>query len=126
MINIISIIRNEQEYQIALAAIEPFLQKGFANLSKEEDDELARVSALINAYEAIHYAMPFKPKTLIEMLELKMFERKMKQKDLAQTLGVTENRISEVLNGKRKVNMDLAKRMHKELKIDASFILEYA
>jgi HTH-type transcriptional regulator / antitoxin HigA len=126
MINIISTIRNEQEYQIALSAIEPFLQKGFANLSTEEDDELARVSALINAYEVIHYAMPFKPKTLVEMLELKMFERKMKQKDLAQTLGVTENRISEVLNGKRKVNMDLAKRIYKELKIDASFILEYA
>jgi HTH-type transcriptional regulator / antitoxin HigA len=81
---------------------------------------------LIDAYEAIHYAMPFNPKNLIEMLELKMFERKMKQKDLAKTLGVTENRISEVLNGKRKVNIDLAKRIHKELQVDANFILEYA
>ncbi len=126
MINTNLIIANEQDYQNALAAIEPFLQKGFANLSVEEDEELARTTHLIDAYEAVHYAMPFRPKTLIEMLELKMFERKMKQKDLAKTLGVTENRISEVLNGKRKINIDLAKRIYKELQVDANFILECA
>ncbi len=119
-------ISTEEDYQNALAAIEPFLQKGFANLSVTEDVELARITALIDAYEAVYYALPFKPKTLTEMLELKMFERKMKQKDLAKTLGVTENRISEVLNGKRKINLDLAKRIYKELQVDANFILEYA
>jgi HTH-type transcriptional regulator / antitoxin HigA len=122
MLNILT----EQDYQNALAAIEPFLQKGFAHLSADEDQELARITALIDSYEALHYAMPFNPKTLIEMLELKMFERRMKQKDLAKTLGVTENRISEVLNGKRKVNLDLAKRIYKELEVDANFILEFA
>jgi HTH-type transcriptional regulator / antitoxin HigA len=122
MLNILT----EQDYQNALVAIEPFLQKGFAHLSADEDQELARITALIDSYEALHYAMPFNPKTLIEMLELKMFERRMKQKDLAKTLGVTENRISEVLNGKRKVNIDLAKRIYKELQVDANFILEFA
>jgi HTH-type transcriptional regulator / antitoxin HigA len=122
MLNILT----EQDYQNALAAIEPFLQKGFAHLSADEDQELARITALIDSYEALHYAMPFNPKTLIEMLELKMFERRMKQKDLAKTLGVTENRISEVLNGKRKINIDLAKRIYKELQVDANFILEFA
>lgn len=122
----IKTINSESDYLAALAAIEPFLQKGFDNLNTDEDKELARITALIDAYEAIYYPMPFKPITLIEMIERKMSERKMKQKDLAKSLGVTENRISEVLNGKRKVNMDLAKRIHKELKIDAKFILENA
>ena len=119
-------ISNESEYQAALAAIEPFLQKGFEHLSFEEDEELARMTSLIEDYEAIHYPLPFKPKTLIEMLELKMFERKLKQKDLAKVLQVTENRISEVINGKRKVNMDLAKRLYSELNIDPHFILTHA
>ena len=119
-------ISNESEYQTALAAIEPFLQKGFEHLSFEEDEELARITSLIEDYEAIHYALPFKPKTLVEMLELKMFERKLKQKDLAKVLQVTENRISEVINGKRKVNMDLAKRLYSELNIDPHFILTHA
>ena len=119
-------ISNESEYQTALAAIEPFLQKGFEHLSFEEDEELARITSLIEDYEAIYYPLPFKPKTLIEMLELKMFERKLKQKDLAKVLQVTENRISEVINGKRKVNMDLAKRLYSELNIDPHFILTHA
>ena len=107
-------------------AIEPFLQKGFNNLTVEEDEELARMSSLIEDYEAVHYPLPFKPKSIIEMLELKMFERRLKQKDLAQVLQITENRISEVMNGKRKVNMDLAKRLYSELNIDPLFILTHA
>ena len=114
---IIQSISNELEYQAALQAIEPFLQKGFEHLTIEEDEELARMTSLIEEYEAVHYPLPFKPKTLVEMLELKMFERKLKQKELAKVLQVTENRISEVMNGKRKVNMDLAKRLYLELNI---------
>ena len=109
-----------------MAAIEPFLQKGFEHLTIEEDEELARMTSLIEEYEAVHYPLPFKPKTLVEMLELKMFERKLKQKELAKVLQVTENRISEVMNGKRKVNMDLAKRLYLELNIDPHFILTHA
>ena len=123
---IIQSIANESEYQAALEAIEPFLQKGFNNLTVEEDEELARMSSLIEDYEAVHYPLPFKPKNIIEMLELKMFERRLKQKDLAQVLQITENRISEVMNGKRKVNMDLAKRLYSELNIDPLFILTHA
>ena len=58
---IIKSISNETEYQAALGAIEPFLQKGFDNLSFEEYEELARMSALIEKYEAVHYPMPLKP-----------------------------------------------------------------
>jgi HTH-type transcriptional regulator/antitoxin HigA len=119
-------ITSQADYRLALAVIEPFLKKGFDALTPEEDDELARISMLIEQYEAVHYPMPFKPKTIQEMMELKMFEQKLKQKDLAQLLEITENRLSEVLNGKRKVNLDLAKRLHQRLHIDATFILECA
>ncbi len=58
---IIKSISNEAEYQAALEVIEPFLQKGFDNLSFEECEELARISALIEEYEAVHYPLPLKP-----------------------------------------------------------------
>ena len=121
-----STISNESEYRAALAAIEPLLKKGFSQLTIEEDEELVCITALIQAYESAHYPLPFNPKTMVEMLELKMFEQKLKQKDLAKVLDVTENRLSEVMNGKRKVNMDLAKRLHLKLNIDAKFILAHA
>lgn len=124
--NAITNIENESDYRAALAAIEPLLKRGFENLSPAEDAELARVSLLIDAFENQQYPMPFKPNSIVEMMQLKMAELKMKQKDLAKELGVTENRLSEVMNGKRAVNMDLAKRLRNRLQIDADFILEHA
>jgi HTH-type transcriptional regulator / antitoxin HigA len=119
----ITAITNDREHQIALDFIEPFLKKGFANLTADEDTELYRVSMLIHEYEKVLYPLPIKPQTITEMIELKMYEMKLKQRDLSKLLGVTENRLSEILNGKRKVNMDFAKRLHLRLNIDANFIL---
>ena len=55
-------ISNEVEYQLALETIEPFLQKGFEHLTIEEDEELARITSLIEKYESIHYYKPYKSK----------------------------------------------------------------
>lgn len=55
--------------------------------------------------------MPVEPATMPEMIKLRLFQENLKQKDTATLLGITETRLSEVLTGKRKVNMDLAKRL---------------
>lgn len=55
-----------------------------------------------------------------------MFQMKLKQKDLAELLNIAPSRLSEVLKGKRKINMDLAKRLFEKLKIDPEFILKKA
>jgi HTH-type transcriptional regulator/antitoxin HigA len=71
--------------------------------------------------------MPIRqPENLPDMIALKMYERKLKQKDLAALLGVSAARLSEILSGKRKVSLDFAKRLHRELGIDPAFILETA
>ncbi len=102
-------------------------QGGFNTLTSSEKEELRHLSLLAEAWEDGIPLMPIRqPKTLVEMLELKMYERRLKQKDLAELLGVSATRLSEVMQGKRKVNMDLAKRLYSVLKIDAGFILEQA
>ena len=53
-----------------------------------------------------------------------MFELNIKQKQLAKLIGVSETRISEILNGKRKLNFELAKKLHSKLNIDADFLLK--
>jgi len=53
-------------------------------------------------------------------------ESRMKQRELAAILGITATRLNEVLNGKRKVNMDLAKKLYEKLNIPADFILKHA
>lgn len=60
------------------------------------------------------------------MEEATMYERKLKQKDLAALFEISPTRLSEVMQGKRKVNPDLVKRLFKVLNISPEFILETA
>ena len=125
-------ISSEAEYRQIMERVETYLQKssrqgGFHTLTAPEKEELPYFSLLVEAWKDGVPLMPIRqPKTLTEMLELKMYERKLKQKDLATLLGISATRLSEVMQGKRKVNMDLAKRLYSVLKIDAGFILEQA
>jgi HTH-type transcriptional regulator/antitoxin HigA len=125
-------INSEAEYRQVMDRVESYLSKataqgGSQTLSTSEKEELHHLSLLAEAWEDGIPLMPIRqPKTLVEMLELKMYERKLKQKDLAALLEISATRLSEVMQGKRKVNMDLAKRLHSVLKIDAGFILEKA
>jgi len=99
--------------------LEQFTLKG--KLTKKLQVELDEISDDIAAYEESAY--PFKPDNLKEMIELRMYQRKLKQKDVAKILGTTPSRISEILNGKRGLTMELAKSLHRNLNIDAELIL---
>ncbi len=114
---------NAKEYRTANIRMEELLtvltDKG--KLTKRQQQELDQVSEQIAQYEEEHY--PFKPETLIEMIELRMYQRKLKQKDLAKILGTTPSRISELLNGKRDLTIDLARGLYQKLKIDPNLIL---
>lgn len=125
-------INSQEEYQQVMEKVESYLQKstvqgGSQTLTSVEKEELRHLSLLAESWEDGIQLMPIKqPKTLREMLELKMYERKVNQKELAALLGIPGTRLSEVMQGKRKVNMDLAKRLYSVLGIDAAFILEQA
>lgn len=113
--------------RVAMYLSKSTAQGGFQSLTPSEKETLQHLSLLAEAWEDGIPLMPIrKPKTLVEMLELKMYERRLKQKELAELLGISATRLSEVMQGKRKVNIDLAKRLHSVLKIDAEFILEQA
>jgi HTH-type transcriptional regulator / antitoxin HigA len=77
----------------------------------------------IQSYEKENVPFPM-PTTLIGMIELKMYEMRLKQRDLADFLGVESSRVSEYLNGKRKINIEIAKKIHEKLGIDGNFILK--
>lgn len=71
--------------------------------------------------------MPLREKTpLIKCIEDYFYARNMKQKDGAKLLGINESVFSQILSGKRRITMPLAKRLHSKLGIDSDLILEYA
>lgn len=113
----------KKEYQQYYQRMEELLSilttKG--KLTKKLQEELDVVSERVATYEEEHF--PFKPDNLIEMIELRMYQRKLKQKDLAKILETTPSRISELLNGKRDLTMDLARGLYKKLNVDPKLIL---
>lgn len=125
-------INDRKEYDEVMKRIERILQKstkggGFEKLPAKEVENLKQLSLMAEKYEDSIPLMPIKtPTTLTEMIRYKMFEMNLKQKQLAKVLGISETRISELLTGKRKINIELAKKLHSKLNIDAHFILEAA
>lgn len=115
-----------QKYKQHLEEMEGLLQvlteKG--KLTKKQQLKLDEVSDSVQEYEEKYHA--FKPESLVEMIELRMYQRKLKQKDLADLLETSPSRISEFMNGKRKLTMEMAKALYQKLNIDPEFILEKA
>ncbi|MBO0930922.1 helix-turn-helix domain-containing protein [Fibrella aquatilis] len=116
-------ISTETAYKQAFAQFDELIARMGDNEALQ--NEARALAEAIQAYEQAHIPFP-KPTTLIGMIELKMYERRLKQKDLAQLLNVETSRISELLNGKRRLTLDLAKQLHEKLDIDGNFILEAA
>ena len=84
--------------------------------------ELIEVSDLIEAYEEIHHSIGLP--SLIEVIELRMFEMKLKKKDLAVLLSTSASRISDYLSGKREITLNVAKALRQKLSIDSDIILQ--
>jgi HTH-type transcriptional regulator/antitoxin HigA len=116
----------KKEYNLKTKRLEELLeqltQKG--KLAVKLQNELDVISEDIAVYEETKF--PFEPSNLREMIELRMYQRKLKQKDLAKILGTTPSRISEILNGKRGLTMEIARNLYKNLNIDAELILKNA
>ncbi|MBC7919937.1 MAG: helix-turn-helix domain-containing protein [Ferruginibacter sp.] len=117
-------IASEKELKEAFNRFDGLVAKGLAG-HPETEREARQLALAIQQYEDEHYPFP-KPTTLTGMIELRMYERKLKQKDLADLLGVNTSRVSEILNGKRRISLEVAKRLRSKLQIDADFILEHA
>jgi HTH-type transcriptional regulator / antitoxin HigA len=125
-------IKDRTHYEEVMNRIEKSLQKvtelgGLDKLPEKEVKTLQELSLMAEEYEDSIPLMPIKkPASINEMVRYKMFEMNIKQKQLAEILGISEARLSEFLSGKRKLTIELAKKLHLKLKIDAHFILEQA
>ncbi len=95
---------------------------GFEKLTKKEADELARLTEVVQDFEILHYKIEM-PQTVKGLIELKMFEKKLKQKELAKLLNVTDTKLSEIMHNKRKPSVSFLKAMNQLLDIDGNLLL---
>lgn len=124
-------ITNEKEYLYACGLMNAIIGKGtelgdMELLSEADKNEYIQLSGMVRKWESIHYPFPIPANTLIAEIRKKMIEQNLKQKEAAEKIGIDESRMSEIMRGKRKINLNIAKKLNTELHIPADIILEFS
>ncbi len=111
-------IRTEADYEIALKTID---QLWDAAQGSPEADQLDVLATLVEAYEEKHY--PISPPDPIEAILHYMESQGLSEPDLQTYLGA-DTPVSEVLNRKRALSLDMIRKLHKGLGIPADILVQ--
>jgi len=117
------LIKNKSEYEAIMARVDELVEIVDDNTLSTDKNyiELDFLTDLVVAYEKEHY--PIGKPVLSDVLKSRMYEMNLTQKSLAEILGISAPRICEYLTGKSEPTLKVARKMHKELNIDANVIL---
>ncbi|MBS7540654.1 MULTISPECIES: helix-turn-helix domain-containing protein [Xanthobacteraceae] len=110
-------IRNEADYETALAEVEHLWG---AKSGTPEGDRLDVLATLIDAYEARHH--PIDPPDPIEAIRFRMEQQGLTRKDLEPMIG-PRNRVADVLNRKRGLSIEMIRHLHERLGISAEVLI---
>jgi HTH-type transcriptional regulator / antitoxin HigA len=111
-------IRTEADYEAALEEIDRLMDAAPGSL---EGDRLDILTTLVEAYEARRY--PIDAPDPIAALEYLMEQRGVTRADLVPLFG-SRSRVSEILNRKRRLTMEMAWRLHRELGMPAEAVIK--
>ncbi len=112
------IIKSEKEYRQALKRLEVIFD---AKKNTSLGDELELLSLLIEQYEKEKYIIAFPDP--IEAIQFRMDQMGYKQKDLAEIIGL-KSRVSEILNRKRKLTLDMIRKLHLAMNIPTEVLVK--
>jgi HTH-type transcriptional regulator/antitoxin HigA len=113
-------IKTEQDYTNTLSKIESLMN---AKPNTPQMDELEILTTLVEAYEEQNYIIDAPDP--IEAIKFRMEQEGLKQKDLVSIVG-SKSRVSEILNKKRKLTIEMIRNLHKQLHIPIeSLFLDY-
>ncbi len=113
----IKLIKTEADYQIALKRLEAIFDAKVGTLESDEADILG---LMIDEYEKKHY--PIESPDPIEAIKIRMEEMQLKQIDLADAIG-GKNRVSEVLNRKRKLTLEMIRNLTTRLNLSPGLLI---
>jgi|SRR5579859_5443070 len=113
-------IKNEAQYEDALARVYELMQKDLKPESGDSD-ELEILSILIKEYELKHY--PVSKPTPLEAIKFRLEQMGMSEAELSGILG-HRSRKSEILSGKRKLNLSMIRKLNAILHIPAEILIQ--
>ena len=111
-------IKTAKDYEDALKRMDKVFD---AEPKTKEGDELEILSMLIEKYEDEHY--PIESPDPVEAIKFRMEQMGYKQKDLAKIIGY-KGRVSELLNRKRKLTLEMIRNLHNKLRIPLEALVQ--
>jgi HTH-type transcriptional regulator/antitoxin HigA len=111
-------IKTEQDYNDALNRLELIFD---AEHGSPEGDELEILGILIENYEAQFFKLGYPDP--IEAIKFRMEQLGYNQNDLAKVIGL-QSRVSEILNKKRRLTIDMIRKLHENLSIPTDVLIQ--
>lgn len=113
----IKLIKTEGDYRTALKRLEEIFD---AEIGTQESDEADILGLMIDDYEKKHY--PIEAPDPIEAIKIRMEEMQLKQIDLIPEIG-GKSRVSEILNRKRKLTVDMIRKLTIRLNLSPGLLI---
>jgi HTH-type transcriptional regulator/antitoxin HigA len=114
----IKLIKSDEDYRNALKRLEMIFD---APIDSMEGNEAEILSLLIENYENKYH--PIESPDPVEAIKIRMEEMNLKQKDLVGILG-GKSAVSEVLNRKKKLTLEMIRELERILHISASILIK--
>ena len=111
-------IKTKKDYKNALKRLEIIFD---SEPGTKTGDELEILSILIDKYESEHF--PIDLPDPIEAIKFRMEQLGMQQKDLAEVIGF-KTRVSEILNRKRKLTLNMVRKLNEYLSIPTDILIQ--
>lgn len=104
-----------------MSGSDKFVNETSLSTKEELEIELKLLSDLVSDYSDKHFdvGMP----TLAEVIQLRMYERGLSQKAVAELIGVSPARVCEYLSGKTEPTLQIAREICHKLDIDPSIVI---
>jgi HTH-type transcriptional regulator/antitoxin HigA len=110
-------IKSEADYKLALKRLEDIFE---SPIGTKESDEADILGLMVDEYEKKHY--PIEAPDPIEAIKIRMEEMQLKQVDLVDMIG-GKSRVSEVLNRKRKLTIEMIRNLTKRLSLSSDLLI---
>ena len=110
-------IKTEEDYNTSIRRIDVLWG---AKKDTPQGDEFDLLVTLVESYEMKHY--PIAPPDPVDAIKFRMEQMDMTKADMVQYIG-SQSRVSEILNGRRKLTLGMIKALYKGLRIPADILL---
>ena len=114
-------IASDTELNRAVENVNELVDRGFENLTHGEEGYLDVLSDLVEKYETTHYPIP--DASPVEMLKFFIEDRNTNQRAAALGSGIAVSTMSEILAGRRRMNLEHMQKLAAFFKIDVGVFL---